>query len=799
MAGARANCGIKAGRYAFEVKILEHLDPEQSQQQRGRAPLPRQLVRIGLSTGDASLILGDSEDSVCFDSEGRFVANRISSSASSKFARENVLALVVNMDQGENANTLSLFCDGKRISKPQPLPEALRGKTLFPAVCFRNASVQVNFGPMQDLPLPFKCRMLGDAAQADVMYVDKAKPKGPCVVLFPVCIPDEGTFDWLDMFLEQNPSYTELSDRKIGEWVEKSGIWRQRSGKTSNDKPEMNFGISQIDDFTVKRMLKNIAAAQKRNFVVMEVKGNLIPAERKELLKPFTSPHFKKVAKVLMGNPAADFKKQVHNLLRLEKQAKSDSDFKAKKAEEARKKIEEKKAKELAREERRKELAAKKAEKEAARAAAVAAGEEVPAESEAPEEEEAKDEDVDDKMEVDEQPPQVELTEEEKKQSFRKLPVPDLVPAVLSSNVGKFDLPDKAEGFDDVAFGWLASTKSAEHLKNWKQTMKLMTKVEEIQPGEAFGKQNNSWQSQLQKWRQKHHEWKAAVSKAEVEKEKAMETGAAKEGESNEAKDKDEPMVEEDLSELDVFGVVDVCDIGKGEPLYGNFGFEDWALLTLRVEMHLLLHAFKPDVKDPERVGIYVDNLLFYYNRYFRKTINLKGFGVENIQELLGFVKDTVLLNDQSVLEAQLSEELDNFDLFLKLTEDARRERCLSLDSGDSSVALNFNQSLLGSSSGPSSHGAQKGGSYHQKGGPYAPGGPPMPAPSGYGPDRYGGKGFGGDKGGFDKGGQKGGYGGWGEQKGGFKGFKGDKGWSDKGFGKGNKSYDKGGYGGKGH
>merc|ERR1712087_58330 len=68
ISGARANVGIKAGRYMYEVKIIEALNPaESSGAQRGRVPMPRQLVRLGFSTSSAGLILGDTEEGVCFD------------------------------------------------------------------------------------------------------------------------------------------------------------------------------------------------------------------------------------------------------------------------------------------------------------------------------------------------------------------------------------------------------------------------------------------------------------------------------------------------------------------------------------------------------------------------------------------------------------------------------------------------------------------------------------------------------------------------------------------------------------
>jgi hypothetical protein len=48
---------------------------------------------------------------------------------------------------GVNAETLSLYKNGVLCGKPQPLPQSLKGKALFPVVNFRQNSLQYNFGP----------------------------------------------------------------------------------------------------------------------------------------------------------------------------------------------------------------------------------------------------------------------------------------------------------------------------------------------------------------------------------------------------------------------------------------------------------------------------------------------------------------------------------------------------------------------------------------------------------------------------------------------------------------------------
>merc|ERR1712039_469338 len=122
----------------------------------------------------------------------------------------------------------------------------MKGKVLYPAVTYRNVTMQVHFGPQPLVPLPFKCRSLLDAASADCEIKQESLPSdGKYDVIFPCGMPDEGTFSWLDSFLEKNRNYTELSDRMIVNWALKSGVTRSKGSslKPSYDKPEMESGL----------------------------------------------------------------------------------------------------------------------------------------------------------------------------------------------------------------------------------------------------------------------------------------------------------------------------------------------------------------------------------------------------------------------------------------------------------------------------------------------------------------------------------------------------------------------------
>eukprot|EP00746_Dinoflagellata_sp_MGD_P163006 gnl/MRDRNA2_/MRDRNA2_90827_c0_seq1.p1 gnl/MRDRNA2_/MRDRNA2_90827_c0~~gnl/MRDRNA2_/MRDRNA2_90827_c0_seq1.p1 ORF type:complete len:1092 (+),score=347.69 gnl/MRDRNA2_/MRDRNA2_90827_c0_seq1:98-3277(+) len=772
VSGTRANVGIKQGRYFFEVRVLEsHIPSEVSG--RGRGPMPKQFVRIGFSTASSSLFLGDGPDNVCFESEGNYVHDGKRIPCKERFGREDVVACLLNLDASTpNANTVSFFRNGRRVSFPQPLPEHLVGKALYPHVSFKNASVIVNYSEAWQ-ELPFKCRTVQDAAEKDTEMTPVTRPKdGKYEAIFPVGLPDEGVFDWVDQYLEKNPSFTELSDRKIMEWCEKSGLRKipAQGGSNSNDRPLFSYGLPQVDDLSVRKVIKFLAATLKRNVVVLELKSNLVKSERAELLQCFASPVFKKKAFVVAGEPNAEFMMKIREKMLEDKKKEGEN---KRKLEEVRLKGEQMKKigdlqRKRAMEKREKEAEKAKEEAEKARMAAAKAAEEAAAkaeggEGEAKEEEkkeevkdEKKDEDVKMEDEVDEEmeelkkPIEVEmdseylaLNAEEKKRKFRPNAIPDCAPVSLG-NFGEFCFPEKTEGFDDVSFAWSQKTGASKRLKEWIAERKITERVEDLRPSDWFKEKKTTWEKEKQELQAKIGKFKAAkiaeerkkneeARKAEMEAKKAEEEAkkaeeeakkleaakkaeeeGTKEGEEEkkaeeekkeEEKEEEAPAAEKpaevvamdldkepevDTDGVDVWDCDDVDAAGEdGEPLYMKFEQEDWALVNLKYEMHLLAHAYLKDINDEERPGIYVDNIGFYYSKYFNRQFATGVYGCPNVEELMKYLKHVVSINDKKVLVPLLSVESEA-PMFVKLTEEERRTRKRKLNSGDESVRLKF-------------------------------------------------------------------------------------------------------------
>merc|ERR1711972_139442 len=129
-----------------------------------------------------------------------------------------------------------------------------------------------------------------------------------------------------------------------------------------------------------------------RHYIIMEVKQNLVAEDRKMNLQRFNQPHFKKIAKVVMGEPTADYKERVHADLLKDKQHQTDAEWNKKKVEqEKRRAIKKRKAE--AEEKKRIAMEEAKKRKEAADAKRKELEEKKKAEAEAKKKEEGKDAD----------------------------------------------------------------------------------------------------------------------------------------------------------------------------------------------------------------------------------------------------------------------------------------------------------------------------------------------------------------------------------------------------------------------
>jgi hypothetical protein len=430
------------------------------------------------------------------------------------------------------------------------------------------------------------------------------------------------------------------------DWAVKSGLGSK--GKTSLDRPSLSTGIPGLDDLSVVGLAKAIAPFHKRNFLVMELSNNLSVTQRAKTLEKFSG--FKKRAAVLMGEPSSEYKAMVQSHLLNAKKAKVAAAIQKK----------------VAAEERVKKLeAVKKARLEGSKKDG-----EVEAEVKAEE-----------KAEEPSEP--VTLSDEAKSVVFRKLEAPYMAPNVVANKFATFSIPAQSEGFDAIDFLWQKEGVAKAHLQSYIQQKKLNSRVDSLVPGDWCKKEWKEFLAVLSAFKQKQSEWKnPATKKAKI----AAEEKAAKGDDATEA---DAEPMKIDAEDLDVFSVADVNDIGSGEPLYANFQFEDWALLAVRFELHLLVHAFRKDIADSERPGFHESHVGFYYNKYFNKQWSSKNFGRDNFNDVVELIKENVSVSKTGILEALLGEDAP-VKSFVHLVEEHRRDRQRRFDAGVESAQLKF-------------------------------------------------------------------------------------------------------------
>merc|ERR1712023_504778 len=100
------------------------------------------------------------------------------------------------------------------------------------------------------------------------------------------------------------------------------------------------------------------------------------------------------------------------------------------------------------------------------------------------------------------------------------------------------------------------------------------------------------------------------------------------------------------------------------------------------MQMHLMVHAFKKDVNDPERTGFHESHVGFYYNKYYKQSWTPAAYGCKSFDKVVDLIKEGLTLNSTHMLEAVLSEDTAPKH-FVQLVEEHRRDRQRCIDAGD--------------------------------------------------------------------------------------------------------------------
>jgi len=260
--------------------------------------------------------------------------------------------------------------------------------------------------------------------------------------------------------------------------------------------------------------------------------------------------------------------------------------------------------------------------------------------------------------------------------------VPDLSPGEFSSSFTNFSIPELAEGFDEVK---LEYSDAIPYLAQWLKLKRLTTRLEHLVPGDQIKQMYLLWAKSVTSWRARPQPKRLPKKAVPGEEADAVE---------EEQPDEEEPEVDacEDIHDA----------AGSGKTLFVNFTNEDWAMLNLRIELYLLVKGFAVDVGDVEHNVMHVDNVGYYYQKYFGKTFVVKLYGKDTAADVCSMVKDTVTVDAGGFVESVFDDA--TLEQLVKVTEKARRFRVRLLNAGDDSVALNLQGPVLHSTHGAGGH-----------------------------------------------------------------------------------------------
>jgi hypothetical protein len=166
------------------------------------------------------------------------------------------------------------------------------------------------------------------------------------------------------------------------------------------------------------------------------------------------------------------------------------------------------------------------------------------------------------------------------------------------------------------------------------------------------------------------------VSLDAEDEDDAMKNEDAKEETKEEPKEEEPKMSAEEavgmVDGMEPETVADINDVnGIGCPLFHKFDHQDWILVTVRYELHKLLHAFAHDKKDDDVIGMHTSLVSQYFEKYFKKAFVPTQYAHDTVEALLEYLKDTVEVVDE-IVRPVLAEDA-SVASFVQLTEQERR------------------------------------------------------------------------------------------------------------------------------
>ena len=208
-AGGRATHGVTSGKVWYEVKYVDNMDVKVEKE------ATTYDLRVGWSSNNSSMMLGESEESWCYSSaEGKMAHGCKFEEYGEKFTKGDVIGAFLEIGDEEVSMTFSK--NGEDQGDAYQIPKAeWNGQALFPHILTRNVKFQVNFGVIKEGEELKDATNWKDPISEGNVKVGKVenkvagtpriKTKEECELIMMVGLPGCGKTTWVGKHVEENP------------------------------------------------------------------------------------------------------------------------------------------------------------------------------------------------------------------------------------------------------------------------------------------------------------------------------------------------------------------------------------------------------------------------------------------------------------------------------------------------------------------------------------------------------------------------------------------------------------------
>ncbi|KAH7291277.1 hypothetical protein KP509_29G009600 [Ceratopteris richardii] len=297
--GARANFGIRGGKYCFGCRVIEN----QPVVMEDTAKEQQNLCRVGLSKGESDVgSLGESMSSFGYGGTGKFSHRGNFTTYGGPFGAGDTIICAVDLENPSHA-TISFAKNGRWLGVGMEFDAGPRGlgitgagdykNALFPHILLKNVKIRMMLSIDHGLQ-PLQGYKAWDAAILDGNAVRGPEAAANCEIIMMVGLPGSGKTTWAEKWCKEHPEkrYMVLGTNLALDQMKVPGLMRKK-----------NYGerFERLMDRATKIFNKLIERASKtsRNFIIDQT--NVYRSARIRKLKPFKN--FCKTAVVVFPDP----------------------------------------------------------------------------------------------------------------------------------------------------------------------------------------------------------------------------------------------------------------------------------------------------------------------------------------------------------------------------------------------------------------------------------------------------------------------------------------------------------------